>query len=210
MDLRRPAALLGFVIGLGALALQFGLTVPLRMEAGHDLIEALVFFFSFFTILTNLMLVLVYLSELTAGGWLGWFRSPATRATMAAAIVLVMGFYHLLLAQLWVPEGLFLVADLVLHYVTPVYYVVWWLCFQPHGALRLRHLPLMLLPPAIYLVYIMVRGAVILEYPYPILDAYRLGYAQVALNVAMVLVGLLLLCALLIAADRLLGRARRG
>jgi hypothetical protein len=208
MPLSRVAALAGFIIGLAALVLQFSLTVPLRIASGDSLAGAVIFYFTFFTILTNLALVLVYLSDLVRAAWLGWFRAPVTRATMLATITLVMVFYHFVLAGLWQPEGWFKVADVVLHYVTPCLYVLWWLLFQPHGTLRFRDIPLMLLPPAIYLVYAMVRGAIVTEYPYPILDAYTHGYAQVALNIALVLAGLVLLCAIGVGIDRLLGRSR--
>jgi hypothetical protein len=47
---------------------------------------------------------------------------------------------------------------------------------------------------------------VLSEYPYPILEAHKLGYPAVALNVFSVLVVLLLLFAATIALDRLLAR----
>jgi hypothetical protein len=66
----------------------------------------------------------------------------------------------------------------------------------------------MLLPPTIYLVYAMVRGATTGEFPYPILEADRLGYGVVALNVLVVLLGLTALCALAVSLDMLLARQK--
>jgi hypothetical protein len=66
----------------------------------------------------------------------------------------------------------------------------------------------MLLPPSIYLVYVLIRGALVGEYPYPILEADRIGYAMVALNVLIVLVGLTALCAIAIGLDMALKRAK--
>lgn len=63
---QRLAATIGFIIAAAALLLQFGLTLTARLETGDNIVGALVFFFSFFTILTNLMVVAVYLSVLTA------------------------------------------------------------------------------------------------------------------------------------------------
>ena len=49
------------------------------------------------------------------------------------------------------------------------------------------------------------------EYPYPILDAAKLGYGAVAINCVYVFVGLLALYAVVIALDRALaGRLPRG
>ena len=132
--MKRAVAIAGLVLGLAALILQFSLSIPARLGQGHDLLDALVWFFTYFTILTNLMLVLIYLSELVPWRWLGWWRSPVTRGMMAAAIALVMGFYHFVLAGLWAPEGWFHVADVALHYATPILYLVWWVAFNPADA----------------------------------------------------------------------------
>lgn len=203
----KPAATwIGFILGAAGLVLQFAITIPLRLNNGDSFPGAVVFYFSFFTILTNLALVLIYASELWPRRWLRWFRSPVTRGMMAAAITLVMAFYHLILAETWDPQGLGLVADTTLHYVTPIFYVLWWILFMRHGTLKPGDIPSMLLPPTIYLIYAMIRGALIDEYPYPILEANRLGYGVVALNVLLVLVGLTLLCAIVVGLDRVLTR----
>ena len=130
---------------------------------------------------TNIMLVPIYLSEVAGAGWLGWWRSLVTRAMMAGAIALVGIFNHLVLAELQDLTGLSLLADTLLHYVTPALFVLWWLLFQPKGKLRLADIPAMLLPTLIWLVWAMLRGAVIGQYPYPILDAGKLGYGAVVI-----------------------------
>lgn len=196
----------GLLIGAAALILQISITVPARLANGDSFVGALIFYFTFFTILTNLTLVLIYASELWPRQWLNWFRRPVTRGMMAAAITLVMLFYHFVLAATWDPQGLSLVADRLLHYLTPIFYLLWWMLFMRHGVLKWADIPAMLVPPAIYLVYVMIRGAIVGEYPYPILEANRLGYATVALNVFGVLIGLAVLGAIVVVLDRLLTR----
>lgn len=199
---------IGLVLGAAALILQFSITLPLRLNNGDTLIGAVLFYFSFFTIITNLALALIYAAQLWPGSPLGWFREHVTQAMMAAAITLVMVFYHLILAETWDPQGLSLICDVALHYATPILYVLWWAGFVRHGRVEWTDIPTMLLPPTIYLIWAMTRGAVTGEYPYPILEANRLGYAVVALNVVAVLVGLTALCAIAVGADRLLAKAR--
>ena len=203
---QRLAATIGFIIAAAALLLQFGLTLTARLETGDNIVGALVFFFSFFTILTNLMVVAAYLSVLTAWNWLGWWRKPWVRGMTASAILVVMLVYHFLLTGLVRPDLWFQVADKLLHYVDPTCYAAWWLACQKHGSLRWGELPRMLVYPLLYLVWAMGRGAVLGEYPYPFLAANTLGYGQVALNCVGVLAAFVLLSVAVIGIDRWLGR----
>lgn len=195
---------IGLLVGAGALLLQFTLTLTTKLSAGDGLVSTLVFFFTFYTILTNIMLVLIYLSEVTTAGWLGWWRSPATRGMMAGAIALVGIFNHLLLANLQDLTGLNSLADTLLHYVAPVLFVLWWVLFQPKGRLRFADIPMMLLPTLVWLVWAMVRGAIVDQYPYPILNATKLGYGAVAINCVFVFIGLLAIYLIVIWLDRML------
>lgn len=203
---QRLAATIGLAIATAALLLQFGLSIPARMATGDSLLGALVFFFSFFTILTNLMAVAVYLSVATAWRWLGWWRTPWVRGMVAGAILVVMLVYHFLLTGLVRPDFWFQVAYKALHYVDPTYYVVWWLLCQRHGELHWGNLPSMLVYPLLYLVWALGRGAIVGDYPYPFLTANTLGYWQVALNCLGVLAAFVLFYALVVGIDRWLGR----
>jgi hypothetical protein len=206
MSLKRLATLAGLVVGAAALVLQFYLSIELRLGKGDSLLGALWFLFTFFTILTNLMLVLIYLSEVSAARWLGWWRSPLTRAMMVGIMAVVSAFYHVMLAGLWQPTGLQLFSDVVLHYVAPWFFILWWLVFQPHGQVRWHDIPAMTIFPLVYLVWAMFRGLIVGEYPYPILDANALGYGQVAIN-CLVMLGLFLAMFIVAAGlDKLMGR----
>lgn len=208
MGWRQGLTVIGFLIGAAALILQFSLSIPASLEAGRTLGAALVRFFSFYTILTNLTLVLIYLAALTDWAWLGWFRSPVTRGMMAGVMILVMVFYHLLLAGLWAPQGLYKVADIALHYVTPVVYSLWWVSTGRDGSLGRAAVPVMFIPSLIYIAYIMARGALITEYPYPVFEADKLGYGQVALNILGVAAALVVLFSIAVAIDAFLARRK--
>jgi len=204
--MKTTASWIGLIIGGAALLLQISLTIPARLGNGDTLFGAVIFFFTFYTILTNIMLVLIYVSDLWPRESLRWWRSPVTRGMMAATILLVGLFYHFFLAGTWNPQGWFKVADVALHYVTPIFYLLWWVIFTWHGKLKFNDIPIMLLPSTIWLIYALIRGAIITEYPYPILEAHKLGYGQVAINVLAVLVAVTILCAIVVAIDRALAR----
>lgn len=194
----------GFAVGLGALILQFSITIPASMEAGRSLFLSIVFYFSFFTILTNITLVLIYAARLfDRMAWLQPFSLPWVRGAAAAAITLVMSFYHFVLAALWQPQGLFWVADVTLHYVTPLLYLAGFAAFMRTGTLGARNIPTMLIPPIIYLAYVLVRGALVGEYPYPILDVNEHGLSGVLLNSLFLLAALAILNAIAVLIDRI-------
>lgn len=192
----------GLIIGAAALIVQFVITMQAYFEAGRDVFGALGAFFSYYTILTNLVLVLIYLSEITRAPILDIFRRPVVRGLMAANMMLVALFVYFVLRHLAVLEGLFYICDIALHYVTPAVYFAWWVSGRQHGSLRLSHLPMMLLPTFVYFIVVMARGLWVAEYPYPILNAVRLGYGQVAINAVSMTIGLSVLCTLVVMTDR--------
>ena len=145
--MKNIATWIGLVIGLAGLLLQISVTLPWRMGNGDTLVGSLIFYFSFFTILSNIALVLVYASELWPRQWLNWFRRPATRGMMVGVIVLVGGFNHFFLAPYFNFEGWARVSDTMLHYVTPVVYVAWWVLFARHGMLKFGDIPNRIIPP---------------------------------------------------------------
>lgn len=201
--MRKGLAVVGLLLGTAGLLLQLLVSVPAMLDNGYSLPFALVKFFSYFTILTNILVVLVYAGATVRGHrWLAPFRRPLTRAVAATSIALVMGFYELVLADLWKPEGLFWVCDVTLHYVTPILYLIWFAIWNRSGTLTLSRLPSMLVYPMVYVVYIMVRGAIVLEYPYPVLDAGVLGYARVGANVVALIILYSIMGALALLIDR--------
>jgi hypothetical protein len=206
LDPRKLLTWLGLAFGILGLSLQFGLSMSAMLGSGRDILGALGNFFSYYTILTNTVLVLIYLSTIWPADWLELFRHPVLRAMMAANIALVTLFVFFVLRHQYVFTGLLLLADNMLHYVCPLLYLLWWLTAQPHGQLRWGNLPLMLAPTLVYFLYAMARGAWVLEYPYGILDAIKLGYGQVLLNALFMTAGLAVLCLIVIATDSLLGR----
>ena len=206
MNGRRLLTLIGLLIGATGLVVQFVISMQAYLADGRDIPGALGTFFAYYTILTNIVLVLIYLSELTTTPRLELFRRPIVRGMMAANIALVMIFVYFVLRHLSVLSGLFLVCDYILHSITPTLYVIWWAAVARHGTLRLANIPVMLAPTFVYFLYAMARGAWVQEYPYPILNAIKLGYPQVLLNAVYMTIGLGLLCVGVILLDQWLGK----
>lgn len=202
----------GLAVGLIALMLQFAITVPASMAAGRSLFGSVVFYFSFFTILTNIAAVLVHISLLSPAGyaWLPAFAGARMRAGVAVAIAMVMIVYATILARLVQPEGLFRLCDVLLHYVAPPLFIGWWLIAGADGTTRWEDIYRWLLYPLAYLAYVLAREFYTGEVPYPFLDAATRGIAGVALAVIGLMALFLVLSAIAILADHGVSRFRKA
>jgi len=146
-----------------ALVLQFAvaMTTPGLESPGTALWRML----AYFTVLTNLAVAaaLIYVA-------LGGDLSVTLHGAMTVSIVAVGLVYHLVLRDLWQPQGLAWWADHGLHSAVPVYTALFWLFFAPKSTLSLREPFLWLAVPLGYWVYAMGRGIASGFYPYPFLD----------------------------------------
>lgn len=202
----------GLAIGLVGLMLQFAITMPASIAAGRTVLGSVVFYFSFFTILTNIGAVLVYLAALrdAKSGLLGLFAGTRARGGVAVAIALVMIVYVTILAPLWQPEGLFLLCDVLLHYVTPILYLAWWLAAGADGSTRWSDIPYWVAYPVLYLIYALARAPIAGEVPYPFLDIATKGATSVALTSLMMTLLFLVLCVIAVVADHGISSFRKA
>lgn len=213
----------GLVIGVVGLAIDYAIimgSAPVT-QTGEPIDRGVIgqhlYFWTFFTHLTNGVLVLIYLAELTGLRLLSWFRNTTFQASMAANIALVMVFFHFMLAPYFTFTGGLLIANYLLHYVAPILYLVWWIAFARHGALRFAHVPLLLAFGMAYLAWALLRGAVVGEYPYAILDPTLelpgggvAGYLGVAIGTGVVLACVAAFCILIVFMDKFLARRHLG
>jgi hypothetical protein len=202
----RALAIFGLCVGTFAVLLQAGLTIPLRMANGHGFPESVIFLLSFFTVLTNIAVVAVYAASLFPAqlGFLAKMNRPVVRASAAACIAVVGLVYATVLSKIWAPQGLFWLCDVLLHYVAPILYLVWWTVFGRDGSLKWTDAPKFLAAPLLYLPYAIVRGRLTGNYPYPFIDVAALGAAKAAVNCFFVALVFLAASLLAIALDRFL------
>jgi len=202
--MRGYAALLA-IIGWSTVILQFYLILRNRTESVE---ETVVRFFSFFTILTNMLVALcstvLWLRPGAGGGsWLYFLSKPATLTAVAVYITVVGLVYNILLRLLWDPQGLEQLVDESLHTVIPSLFILFWLIFVPKGGLQWRDVPAWLIYPFVYTCWIMIRGAVSGWYPYPFIDLTKISTQEVLVNAGAVLVSFLLFSLLLVGVGKL-------
>jgi hypothetical protein len=183
-----------------ALALQLYLSVRLAEANGKTAGYGVVLYLGFFTITTNLLVLFATASPLLApASWMGrFFVRPVAVGWVAASIAFGGIAYFLLLRNVWQPQGLQLLADVLLHYAVPALYVLF--SFIALRGTRLRWMAPFWwsLYPLLYFAYAMIRGAWIGAYPYRFIDVSVLGYATTLRNAVILLMAFLVLAYLLI------------
>lgn len=145
--------------------------------------ETLIRFFSFFTILTNI-LVAVYFSAISLSNNSGaaFFKKPGMLTAITVYISIVSLVYQIVLRPLWHPEGMQKIVDELLHTIIPFYTFVFWLVYEQRTRLRFTNIPRWLIYPLLYLIFILIRGSISNYYPYPFMDVSKLGFSAVMLN----------------------------
>ncbi|MFN4171240.1 MAG: Pr6Pr family membrane protein [Pseudorhodobacter sp.] len=150
----------------------------------------------YFTILTNCLIAVAFGSQA-----FGRRLTGREAAAVTISIVMVGIVYQILLYRPLVPWSLRWWADLGLHRITPILTALWWLRFAPR-TLTLRDLPFCLIWPMAYCAYALVRGAATGFFPYPFLNAGRLGWDTVAVNVTGMALAFAAMALMLVAASR--------
>ena len=183
-----------------------GVPAPTAGDPTPGVGERLFHFVSYFTVLSNL---LVLLTTARAA------RTPTVDGAVwrvlrldAVVAITVTGLVHFVLLRPLVDlSGWPYLADKLLHMVVPGLALLGWLLFGPRPRVDLRVVLLGLLYPVGWLAYTLVVGAVSGWYPYPFLDLGERGGGAVALTAVAIAVLVFALSSLMWLGDRRLRRA---
>jgi hypothetical protein len=194
---RQIFLLTGAFLGRLAVILQFYLILVNR-EASVP--ETIIRFFSFFTILTNILLTVCYTSLLLSplSAWGNFFSRPTTLTAITVYMTIIGIVYNLVLRFLWNPEGVQRLTDELLHVVNPGLFLLFWILFVSKTGLQWKHVFNWLLYPLVYIVFILVRGSFSGFYPYPFSNVSHLGYPKVFINSAKIISASLLISLLFV------------
>ncbi len=201
----RRLAWCGLALGLAGIAGQYIFFQPLFRQMGMGPVSSALGMLMFFTVLTNLALVLAYWSCLaqTPVRITALFRRTGVRSALAAHIALVAIIYITALrghVEMSLPMQM---TDFALHYLAPALYLLWWWRLPGKPALSYSAIPAWMAWPVLYLCLVMLAGLTTGAFVYPILDVNLLGAMVVAVNIVLILSLLASLCAGLIFVARL-------
>ncbi|MEK6478439.1 Pr6Pr family membrane protein [Catalinimonas sp. 4WD22] len=204
-ETKKLFVIFGVLLACFAVITQYVLMIE---NSQTPVLETTVRFFSFFTILTNTLVALYFCTM-----WLGsssrlgkLFQRRGVITAITVYITVVGLVYQLLLRQIWEPTGMQKLVDELLHSVNPLYFILYWYLYEDKAQLKWRFIPVWLLYPLIYLLYILVRGSFSGFYPYPFVNVSELGMSQVLLNSLGLMLVFIGFCVLYIGVGKLLAR----
>lgn len=189
-----------------ALILQFYLSMTAYLAKGRTVAGSLVEFFSYFTIQCNLLTAIGLTAVALNGFNKGFFARRGVLTAIAVYISIVCLVYNIVLRGTVHPVGWHRVADELLHAVCPPLFVLFWVIYVPKQNINWKDAFSWLWYPFFYLVYILIRGSLSALYPYFFLNAVNLGYPQVFINIAMLMVVFLAFCMLYVFISRLIAK----
>lgn len=205
----RPALYAIAAVSWFGVLLELWLSIRPALDSGGTIAAGLLDYFSYFTVLSNLLLAIVVLLILNPGDKFprgrrgsGMVLGCATTAVLLAGIG-----YHFLLSDRWEPEGLQWLSEAMQHYVTPMLVVAYWAFFAPTERLPIWAPLAWSAYPTAYFGYVLLRGHALGSYPYYFADVATLGYPTVFINGLELLAAFLLIGVAVYGVGRLRRRA---
>ncbi|MGW6704415.1 Pr6Pr family membrane protein [Streptomyces sp. NPDC054956] len=172
---------------------------------------------SFFTIWTNILVAVVFALSAVRAYRREPDLDPLWRGGVLLFILITGLVFHLVLANPSSPfnvvedldklSGAKAVSNQLLHTVTPIGAVLDFLFLTAPRTLRPRHAAQWLAYPLAYVIFALIRGALLSpgtphRYTYPFIDVAQYGYARVTLNAVILGVAFYALGLALVTADR--------
>ena len=145
--------------------------------------ETVLRFFSFFTILTNILVAIsfsFYAYEPKKA--FSFFTKPNSQTAVAVYIFIVGFVYNAILRFLWKPTGLQQIVDEFLHLIIPVVYLLFWYFKVDKTFIIWNSFLKWMIYPLVYLTIILFLGSKTKFYPYPFIDVTVLGATTVYKN----------------------------
>ena len=169
------------MLGWFALITQFYINITSGLAG---ITELIIRYFSYFTILTNLLVaVCCTCIVIIPGKGAGAFFSGSQTLTAITVYILIVGIiYNIILRFLWQPAGIQKLVDELLHSVIPLLFLLYWWFAPDKRNLQWKQVFPWLIFPLVYLVYILTRGSFSGFYPYPFVNVDQIGIAKVILN----------------------------
>jgi len=142
---------------------------------------------------------------------------PGLKRAFVLMIIITALVYHIVLASsdfiMSFDYGLHSLPDILVHYFTPIMFMLDWLLFDKKGQVKRLDPLKWLILPGLYLIFAVIRAQVgppipmfgrMMRYPYPFLDVDYYGLGQVGINVLVLIAGFIFLGYIFYFTDKIL------
>jgi hypothetical protein len=158
----------------------------------------------YYTMQTNLMVTIWFTLAII------WHDKPESlekitgplKGAFTLYITTTFVFFAILLQIFYHPTGWAAFSNLILHYITPIAFIIDWVLTESKVQYKWNYLPYWIIYPICYLVFALIHGTFTGDYIYPFLDVNRRGIGGYLISICFLIgVGIALAC-LYIAVNR--------
>lgn len=193
---KKSFALIAAIVGWLAVGGQLYLIIENRTTS---LTDTLIRFISFFTILSNILTAICFTTiARKQHNKSSFFSKPSTLFGVTINMLIVGITYNLILRFTWEPQGLQRIVDELLHVIMPVAMFIYWWLFVRKENVKQGVVLSWLLYPLVYLIYILIRGELSGQYPYPFINVAEIGYGKVIVNSVFIMMAFIIITFLLL------------
>lgn len=180
--MKRISALVFAILGWFAVIMQYYLMLQ---NSTLSFLEMTIRFFSYFTILTNIIVALYFTFQ--AFKCTSIIGKSGILTAITIYILIVGLIYQLILRSTWNPTGMQRIVDELLHTIVPVLVLLYWFLYEDKKNLKYEKIIQWAIYPLLYLFYILIRGHFSDFYPYPFVNVLVLGYSKMFLNAFLII-----------------------
>ena len=184
----------------------------ISLTGGEDVFLAFSNHFSYFTIQSNLMVLIwltiaiIYNNRENKPKILG----AIPRGAVTVYITVTFLIFAIILAPGYIPQGLALYTNTISHYILPIAFIIDWAFTETEKKYEWRYDVYWLIYPILYLIYTLVRGAITNFYPYFFLDLNVLSVIELVVYVIGLIILFLILGAIYIFANRIQNKRKNA
>ncbi len=177
---------------------QFYLSV---VSSKVSFLETVIHYFSFFTILTNLIVAIcstILLAANKASVLYSFFFKTTTLTAIVVYILIVGIIFNVMLRPVIHMNGMQEISSDLLHVASPLLFLIFWIIFVPKENMKRRYAFIWLIYPVIYIICTIIHGLITGFYPYPFININKLGFGKAIFNGLIILLSFFILSLLFI------------
>ena len=141
--------------------------------------------FKYYTIQTNIMVSVWLILAIV------WYNKPESlkkitgplKGAFTLYITTTFIFFAILLQIFYRPTGFAAFSNIILHYVTPIAFIVDWVLTETKLKYKWNYLPYWTIYPLCYLLFSFIHGSLTGDYIYPFLNINQLGILGYSLSI---------------------------